>query len=271
MKICGLTRVEDVLLARDLGVWALGFVFAPSPRRLTPAAARGLLEQVAAAAGPPDLATAPLAVGVFGDAPVREIARVVTEVGLDAVQLHGESGPGAARVREALAASALPVLVIQAVPVAPDAPDSRALGRAIAKARAEADLILLDTRTGRRFGGTGAPFPWSVARQAAEGAPFLVAGGIGPDNVLAALEESGAWGVDVSTGVESSPGIKDGPLVRQLLARVDAARGSAGRGSAARGSDAQCGDSPCRAGAMSTVAGWSAGTGTDQRQKGSGT
>jgi hypothetical protein len=112
VKICGLTRLEDAVLARDLGAWALGFVFAPSPRRLAPAAARVLIDGVARTPrgriGPPTEGRyapvpAPLSVGVFGDVSAAEIARVVEQVGLDAVQLHGESGPGARSVREALA------------------------------------------------------------------------------------------------------------------------------------------------------------------------
>jgi phosphoribosylanthranilate isomerase len=262
VKICGLTRLEDILAARTLGAWALGFVFAPSPRRLTPAEARGLIDGVAAvrprgvpparpagagaasesgaqsvpavgwgSGGPP----APLAVGVFGDVTAEEVARIVRHVGLDAVQLHGRSGPAAAEVREALAgwtcpralggaltASGAALLIIQAVPVAPTGASREDLRAAIVAAGAEADLVLLDTRATGLLGGTGTTFPWRLAREAAGGAPFLVAGGIDPENVQAALEESAAWGVDVSSGVESSPGSKDVGLMGRLLARVEA-------------------------------------------------
>ena len=268
MKICGLTRLEDVLLARALGAWALGFVFAPSPRRLTPAEARGLIDLAAAARPSAEAprgsakAAAPLTVGVFGDVAAAEVARVVEQVGLDAVQLHGQTGPAAAEVREALsgwvcplalggasggarvvegapgvsgpirsaggspapAPPAMPLLIIRAVPMAPEGADPGAVRRAIAAAGAEVDLVLLDTGTMGRFGGTGTTFPWRSAREAGGCGPFLVAGGIGPQNVQAALEESAAWGVDVSSGVESSPGSKDARLTGRLLARVAAMR-----------------------------------------------
>ncbi len=168
-------------------------------------------------------------------------------MGLDAVQLHGRSGPAAAEVREALAGWVCPsrwapggrgpalggqaprrppaaLLIIQAVPVAPTGASTEELRAAIAAAGAEADLVLLDTRTTGLLGGTGTTFPWRLAREAAGGAPFLVAGGIDPENVQAALEESAAWGVDVSSGVESSPGSKDARLMGRLLARVEAMR-----------------------------------------------
>lgn len=224
VKVCGLTRLEDLLLARALGAWATGFVFAPSPRRLTPAAARELLERATMASRCVDGAAAapPLTVGVFTDAPADEIAAVVREVGLDAVQLHGLCACGGNAVRAALAGHDRPVLVIQAVPVDHAAGEADALSPAVAAARAEADIVLLDTKTAGRFGGSGKTFPWRLARTVAAGAPLLVAGGIGPDNVQAALRESGAWGVDVSSGIEKSRGVKDAARMAKLFANVGA-------------------------------------------------
>jgi phosphoribosylanthranilate isomerase len=125
-------------------------------------------------------------------------------------------------VRAALAGWELPLLIIQAVPVAPEGVGASALRSLMAAARKEADLILLDTGAAGRFGGTGIAFPWGVAREAGEAAPFLVAGGIGPENARAALNESGAWGVDVSSGIEVWPGIKDARLMERLLDQVGA-------------------------------------------------
>ncbi len=207
-------------------------MFAPSPRRLTPAAARALI--AVAAAQPPAVAAGerrvsaaatnpPLTVGVFGDLPAGEIAAVVEEVGLDGVQLHDPAGPGAGEVRAALSARHLSPLVVKAVPVGPKATSRGAIAELIAAASEEADIVLLDTRSAERFGGTGAVFPWALAREAGKGIPLLVAGGIGPDNAKAALGESGAWGVDVSSGVERSPGMKDAALMSRLLAQVCAA------------------------------------------------
>lgn len=221
VKICGLTRLEDVLLARDLGAWALGFVFAPSPRRLAPATARQLIREAAAwmpgGSVAPGASGFPLTVGVFGDVPAREIAEVADEVGLDCVQLHGTENPSGNAVRAALAGRDRPVLVIQAVPVVPEETSPAALKQAVATARGQADIVLLDTKAPGRFGGSGTAFSWPLAREAGEGTVLLIAGGIGPDNVRTALRESSAWGVDVSSGVEHSPGIKDVALMSRLF------------------------------------------------------
>lgn len=232
-------------MARELGAWALGFVFAPSPRRLTSSAARSLIDQAAAVTlEPPASAMVaprfPVTVGVFGDQSAEEIARHVIEVGLDAVQLHGTAGPEAFEVREALegrqallrlasgrvaeagesCAASPAILIIRAVAVQPEQLDGNALKRTIARAGVSADLLVLDTSVGGRFGGTGAQFHWTVARELDEGLPFLVAGGINPDNARDALRESGAWGIDVSSGVEASPGVKNIGLMRRLAACV---------------------------------------------------
>jgi phosphoribosylanthranilate isomerase len=230
VKICGLTRPEDVILARDLGAWALGFVFAPSPRRLTPAAARRLIGALVGADGGPVGTAAPplspgpelppLTVGVFAGSTPDEIAQIAEEVGLDAVQLHGRGGPDAKTVGAALASRGYPALIIQAVAVGPHADEREALAGAVAKACGQADVLLLDTGTAEGFGGTGTPFPWRLAAEVGEGFPLLVAGGITPRNVREALDESGAWGVDVSSGVETTPGVKDPLLLRELFGQI---------------------------------------------------
>ncbi len=133
VKICGLTREQDVVAARDLGVWALGFVFAPSPRRLEPGAARRLLE-AAGCSGAPVRQGRPLTVGVFTDAAVDEIVRVVDEVGLDAVQLHSAGGPRAGEVAVALQGRERATLIIQAVPVDTEERDAGRVRSALAKA-----------------------------------------------------------------------------------------------------------------------------------------
>ncbi len=231
VKVCGLTRVEDVELAAMLGAWAVGFIFAPSPRMVTPDAARRLMLPAAGplttAASPttadPPAAVAPLAVGVFGDTSAEIIVAVVAEAGLGAVQLHGAE-PDVSAVKRALAGGEREVLLIKTIAVPIDAVDPGAIRDAVAAARAVADLLLFDTAWGGRSGGTGLTFPWEVARAAAEGTPYLVAGGIGPENAHDALESSGAWGVDVSSGVEAAPGLKDHESLRALFASLAAPR-----------------------------------------------
>ncbi|MCL5736631.1 MAG: phosphoribosylanthranilate isomerase [Actinobacteria bacterium] len=213
VKICGLTQIEDVFAALDSGAWALGFVFAPSPRQVSAERVARLLAQVRRLRQ----ARRALAVGVFGDIAPSEIARLTEAVGLDAVQLHGEKAPHAVEVREAIGRS---VVIIRAVAVKPDETDAGRLAARIREARPGTDIVLLDSKTGRQFGGTGTPFSWDLAREASDGLPLLVAGGIGPANAADALRRSGAWGVDVSSGVESSPGIKDARSMRELMAEV---------------------------------------------------
>jgi phosphoribosylanthranilate isomerase len=242
VKICGLTRAEDVCLAAALGAWALGFVFAPSPRQVTAEQVAELVAEVRRP--PPALAGGPLIVGVFGDASAEEIARTVAVAGLDAVQLHGRLGAGVGEVRRALeglkpplrfVSEGLPgpesVLMIQAVAVDPSEDDPEDLRRRIVATRGDADVALLDTSSQGRFGGTGVTFPWELARDASDGRPFLIAGGIGPDNAREAISRSGAWGVDVSSCVESSPGVKDAQSLRKLIEVVNDIRRSRGAAS----------------------------------------
>ena len=227
IKVCGLTRADDVALSCELGAWAVGFVFAPSPRRVEPAEVPRLLRGV--------LRRKALAVGVFVEENAGRIARIAYEAGLDAVQLHGgERGPRVAEVRQALAAltdaapdpapaslraRTWPPFVLATIPVSPSEEDASALSRMVAEA-GDADMLLFDTRIAGCAGGSGVSFPWALTRQAAGNRPFLVAGGIGPANARAALLASGAWGVDVASGVESSPGEKDERSLRALFAAL---------------------------------------------------
>jgi len=203
VKICGITSAEDGLAASAAGADAIGLVFWPrSPRALDLGRAREI-----AAALPPLV----LRVGVFVDAPAAEIARTADAVGLDLVQLHGDEPP------DALAA--LPRRALKALRVGDGFRPEQALayeGRAAG--------LLLDTRHGSAPGGSGRSFDWSHARALRERVRFLVlAGGLTPENVAEAIAAVRPDAVDVSTGVESSPGRKD-PV--RVAAFVAAARGA---------------------------------------------
>ncbi len=256
VKICGLTRVEDVRLAVSLGPWAVGMVLAPSPRRVTLEQARELaaVARATAQGGP---WPAPLVVGVFAEVTAEEVASVAAAVGLDAVQLHGRQSPAIGVVRTALAKEwqerrapgapsgglgapshrppfSAPPLIIRALPVPVGEAQAGELAQAAAAVREQgADFILFDTlaRTGAQaqFGGTGTAFAWQAVREAARSGAVLIAGGIGPGNVVEALRQSGAWGVDVSSGVEFAPGRKDHALMRALFERARAVPGFATR------------------------------------------
>jgi phosphoribosylanthranilate isomerase len=202
VKICGITRYEDARLALDCGAWAIGFVFHPSsPRAITRERAAEIVRRLPAG---------PLAIGVFVDLPVDDVNAIVAEVGLRGVQLHGAEPPElAARVRAEIVVKAFRV------------------GEGFDPAGIEAYRgcrILLDACRPGVPGGTGATFDWSVAREVGKRVPFILAGGLNPENIEAAIEEARPEGIDVSSGVEARPGIKDAAKVRRLfdaVARAD--------------------------------------------------
>jgi phosphoribosylanthranilate isomerase len=205
VKIDGITNVHDALLAARAGVHALGFVFAPSPRQVTPEQAAAIVAVL-----PPFVQT----VGVFVDG---NVEAVLDRCPLDAVQFHGDEPPEAlARVRG--------VRRIKAFRVA-DASDLEPLARYVDVA----DAFLLDARVAGIAGGTGQTFPWHLALEARRwGRPIILAGGLTSENVAAAIETGKPDAVDVSSGVEASPGRKDPDRVCRFLA---AAMGSTECGS----------------------------------------
>jgi phosphoribosylanthranilate isomerase len=196
IKICGVRRPEDAELAVALGATMIGLNFWPgSPRRVEPGAAR----EIAAAVG-----GRALRVGVFVDADPGRIEETMAAVGLDLVQLHGDE---------------------------PDATVARFGERAIRARRSVAGPVrgapavfayLLDAPAGGGYGGTGRSWDWGTARPfvAASPAPVLVAGGVAPGRAARALAESGAAGIDVASGVESEPGVKDPEKMERLFEEV---------------------------------------------------
>jgi phosphoribosylanthranilate isomerase len=199
VKICGITSVEDGLMAAEAGVQAVGLVFwEGSPRRVDKKKAREI-----AGALPPGV----WRVGVFVDATRAELAACCEAVPLDVVQLHGDESP-----KEA---AGLGRKVWKAVRV----------GRGFAPGEAlrfgdEVSGIVLDTKAGVP-GGSGKAFDWELAREVRRAVPFLVlAGGLDPQNVAAAIRAVHPDVVDVSTGVESRPGRKDPAKVKAFLEAV---------------------------------------------------
>ena len=198
VKVCGMTRYEDARLALDLGAWALGFVFyPPSPRAIDPARAAEVIARL-----PADAFT----VGVFVDAPLEEVNRVVDRIGLKAVQLHGAETPEYAAAMKA-------GQVIKAFRVRPGFDDARI-------DEYPDCLILLDAHVEGLPGGTGRAFEWDIARKAWERAPIILAGGLNPDNVAEAIRAVKPMAVDVSSGVEARPGEKDPEKMRRLFETI---------------------------------------------------
>lgn len=207
-KICGLTRPADAAFAVLHGASRLGVVFAGGPRMVTTAQARAI---VAAAGGVPVL-------GVFGPQPLRTMLETVSAVGLSGVQLHG---PHQAQVARELHARGLEVWNV--VPIGTGMDLSNVLG----VAAADADALLVEASAPGGSGGKGIAIALDLAHAARVAAPairFVLAGGLDADAVGEAIRVVGPDAVDVSSGVESSPGIKDPDRLARFLENVLAAR-----------------------------------------------
>jgi phosphoribosylanthranilate isomerase len=195
VKICGITRAEDADAAVEAGARALGFVFWPeSPRFVDPYRARAIVSRL------PAFVTT---VGLFVNQPQEYVAGVAALVRLNAVQLHGdETVEYAAAIRHP---------VIKALTLG-DAADGWP----------ERVTVLLDAHDPARRGGTGRTIDWTAAAAIAARRPILLAGGITPDNVVDAVARVRPFGIDVSSGVERSPGIKDRERMNALFEALNA-------------------------------------------------
>jgi len=220
VKICGLTRLEDALAAVAAGADYLGFIFyPPSPRAIAPQAAAALAAQLRAA----DRFTRPdrpRLVGVFVNESPAAIATVLAQCGLDLAQLSGDEPP------EVVTDPASPLFGRAYKALRP-----RSAGEAVAdSARYLAPdalpgpRLLLDTPHGRLYGGTGETGDWALAATLATAVPrLMLAGGLTPKNVAAAVARVRPFAVDVAGGVESAPGIKDPDRVRAFIAAAKSA------------------------------------------------
>ena len=199
VKICGIRRTEDALLAAELGAWAVGFVFWPgSARFIDPYRARRI-----STALPPWV----VPVGVFVDQPAEYVSAVASLVRLGVVQLRGSETPEMVE--------RMPQRVIKSVAVTSDF-DESSVDRIPARAG-----VLLDAHDPERHGGTGTTVDWSRAAAAARRRRVLLAGGLRPENVRTAIDAVRPFGIDVSSGVESAPGVKDPDRLRALFAALD--------------------------------------------------
>jgi phosphoribosylanthranilate isomerase len=215
VKICANTNLEDALLAAQAGADAVGFVFAESVRQVT-------AQQVAEIT--PRLPRAVEKIGVFVDADFDELVATVEASGLTGLQLHSAADPKlTTRLREHFGPGPRILQVIHY---------QQGLEAQLRAARADAaiDAVLLDSRTATLLGGTGQSFDWQAASRelaaSAAGLRWIVAGGLNPENVGEAIATLRPWGVDVATGVETSPGKKDPAKVRAFVenARIAAHR-----------------------------------------------
>ncbi|WP_017718256.1 phosphoribosylanthranilate isomerase [Kamptonema formosum] len=204
VKICGITKPEQGEAIADLGATALGFICVPaSPRYVTPAAIRAVVERLPV---PVDR------IGVFANSTKEEICQVVAGAGLTGVQLHGdEPAEFCGELRQALAG----VEILKAVRVRTPLALTAAAGYA-----GPAHTLLLDAYHPEQLGGTGKTLDWSTLRQFRPTCPWLLAGGLTPENVLEALSQVSPDGIDLSSGVERAPGDKDLGKVARLFERL---------------------------------------------------
>ena len=210
IKICGNTNLEDARLAVDAGADAVGFVFAPSPRRVS---------AVEVSAITPHLPKTIEKIGVFVDAIFEEIVRTIQESGLTGVQLHVSSDPKlSSRLRDQFGPS---LRILEVIHYAQD------LESRLHTLRHEnaIDAVLIDSRTATAVGGTGIRFDWHAASDSflQSRLRLIAAGGLKPENVAEAIHTLQPWGVDVASGVESAPGKKDPARVKAFVAAAKAA------------------------------------------------
>jgi len=219
IKICANTNVEDACLAADLGVDAVGFVFARSKRQVTPEQVEEITREL-----PAELAK----VGVFTSTDAAEIVQAARVAGLTAVQLHSAFDPKLVDAIVAGSGSGLHVMQVVDVPVGMDLERLRGLLTAVLS-HPYVLVALLDASHGGVSGGTGRSFDWertaAIVRevQEATGGWVIVAGGLKAENVGEAIEAFAPWGVDVASGVESAPGKKDPERLRAFVAAARAA------------------------------------------------
>ncbi len=189
VKICGLRTTEAIEAAIDGGADAIGFVMSPSPRQISAAQVRVLVEQVAGRV---------MTVGVFRDEDIDTVLRDSAEARVNTIQVHGTRT--AAEI-----ARLLPVVetVIRAVPNTVERPETGALGE---------HILLVDAPRA----GSGESWDYSALAGRLSG-QWMLAGGLRPDNVATAIRAASPWGVDVSSGVESAPGVKDAALITRFL------------------------------------------------------
>lgn len=194
VKICGITSLEDALAAVEAGADALGFVFYPeSPRFIDPGEARAIIARL------PVFITS---VGVFVDESEDLIRRIIREGGIQVLQFHGSESPIlCTRFREK---------AIKAIRIK-DAESIREMQMY------DVDTFLLDTMVDGTKGGTGRTFNWKYAEMAKEHGRIILSGGLNPSNVEEAVRRVNPYGVDVSSGVEQSPGVKDHHKIREFV------------------------------------------------------
>jgi len=196
IKICGITNIEDGLKAASLGADSLGFIFAPSPRRVEPATVRAIVQT---------LSTSVFKVGVFLNHPLSEVKEIAAYCNLNGLQFHGEESLDYCQKFSQQVIKTIRIKDLESLKDMAKYPNVS---------------ILLDTWSPTQGGGTGTPFPWEIASKAKGKRDFILSGGLSPLNVGEAIKKVRPMGVDVCSGVEAVPGKKDPLKMAEFIKEV---------------------------------------------------
>ncbi len=199
VKICGISNYEDAAMAVHLGVDAIGFIFAPSPRRIRPEKARKIIRAI-----PPHIKT----VGVFVNERPDTVRRIMAFCGLDLIQFHGDESPE-------MCGDFMPH-TIKAFRIR-----DRSVLQTTKPYCGEIRAMLFDTYVRETIGGTGRTFDWSTAVTGKVlGVPIILSGGLKPSNIVSAISKVNPFAVDVNSGIEERPGKKDHSLMEELMENI---------------------------------------------------
>jgi phosphoribosylanthranilate isomerase len=191
VKICGLTSLEDARFVSGALAHYVGFIFyEDSPRHITPAKAGAIINWV----------EGPECVGVFVDQPLDDVNMISRQTGIDYVQLHGSENPSYCELVEK------PIIKVIHITESTDADE---LADRIKPYLDVVDYLLFDTKVDGKWGGTGQVFDWSLLDEVSHQVPYFLSGGLNPDNIQQACKEVHPYAVDVASGLESEPGVKD--------------------------------------------------------------
>lgn len=206
VKICGITRLHDALMACEYGADLIGFNFyQASPRYIEPALCEKLVAEIKKSYPRVTL------VGVFVNLQVSEVNSIMKDCSLDLAQLHGDEDPDT-------------ILQIgKAFKAFRGIPDEETMNAFISKKQTAPPTFLVDSSVAGVYGGSGQAGDWSAAALLANKHPFLLAGGLRPENVANAIAQVRPWGVDTASGVESKPGEKDSQKMKLFIQSVQTA------------------------------------------------
>ncbi|MBO6524483.1 MAG: phosphoribosylanthranilate isomerase [Balneolaceae bacterium] len=202
VKICGITNLGDARFAAGAMADYLGFIFyEKSPRYIEPGEAGAIINWI----------EGPEKVGVFVNQPLDDVNRIAKESGLDLVQLHGDETLEYCQLIEKP--------IIKVIHITPEY-DIEELKAKVLLYADVAQFLLFDSKIGDQWGGTGQTFDWNVLKEITGDVPFFLSGGLNPENIKEAIETVHPYAVDVSSGVEEKPGLKDFEKIEALMEAV---------------------------------------------------